>query len=346
MGLYNTYQLIKQAAFDLPDLQVNPRNKMTRLTKNLRWGAKLNGKRTYDEGIVDKLKDTDTFEIIGDDPEIASCLDLTNKVIKNMPNIGTLVTLQSDRDVPHFQPLFKHKGKYYIRNGGHYSNPYDSLDEVGDRWYTDPTIPAPEYVDFYDLPADETITETDLRKVIDEVKRKAKKTYRKYYTDRPSYKEKKASKLYTYVDPEADLSKGILSARLAPEDVLMRRYPRSGAKNKEELLALMQARLDDKDRPDLIYALSSPIPDTANERLLRFRDTHKLVSYNTEDIKDLVKILKRRYRQPPVEVTDIEPRKYIQWGRKPKDGGAFFYAPVYKVLTESGRIPPELLTYE
>ena len=156
---------------------------------------------------------------------------------------------------------------------------------------------------------------------------------------------KKARKLYTYVDPDADLSQGILSARLAPEDALMRRYP-GRAKNKEELLKLMQERLDDKDRPDLIYALSSPIPDTANPKLLRFRDTHKLVSYNTEDIKDLVKILKRRYRKPPVEVKDVENKKYIQWGRKPKDGGAFFYAPVYKVLTESGKISPELLTEE
>ena len=126
----------------------------------------------------------------------------------------------------------------------------------------------------------------------------------------------------------------------------MRRYPNSGAKNKKELLKLMQERLEDKDRPSLIYALSSPIPDTANSRLLRFRANHKLVSYETDKIKDLVKLLKRRYRKPPVEVKDVEPRKYIQWGREPKDGGAFFYAPVYKVLTESGKIDPELLTIE
>ena len=157
--------------------------------------------------------------------------------------------------------------------------------------------------------------------------------------------QKKASKLYTYVEPDADLSKGILSARLAPEDVLLRRYP-GRAKNKEELLALMQERLDDKDRPDLIYALSEPIPNRATEKLRRFRDARKLVSYNTEDIKDLIKILKRNYRKPPSEVKDVERKKYIQWGRKPKDGGAFFYAPVYKLLTESGKIDPELLTIE
>ena len=159
---------------------------------------------------------------------------------------------------------------------------------------------------------------------------------------------KKAGKLYTYVDPEADLSKGLLSARLSPEDVLMRRYPNSGAKNKKELLDIMQTRFkDDKDRQDLIYALSHPIPDTANSKLLRFRNTHKLVSYNTEEIKDLVKLLKRRYRKPPIEVKDVEPRKYVQWGREPKNGaGAFFYAPVYKVLTESDKIDPELLTIE
>lgn len=37
MSIYTTYLMIKQAAFDLPDLEVNPRNKMTRLMKNLKW---------------------------------------------------------------------------------------------------------------------------------------------------------------------------------------------------------------------------------------------------------------------------------------------------------------------
>lgn len=572
-NIYETYLMIKQAAFDLPDLQVNPRNKMTRLTKNLRWGAKLNGKLTYDEGIVDKLKDTDTFEIIGDDPEVASCLDLTNKVIKNMPNIGTLVTLQSNRDVPHFQPLFKHKGKYYIRNGGRYSNPYDSLDEVGDRWYTDPAIPAPEYVDFYDLPADETITETDLRKVIDEVKRKAKKTYRKYYTDRPSYKKKEAkainfpeeelsnlkgkdhfyttrvssdynnynlgdtvitpwgdaydivsedkynnlkdhkfydeltddqkrllaaykkikllgltkkssvdisdivnayknqygfdlshmkgkhskkprynngkvandipvdayggswaknntiylnpnmdavakyygiadaaglqntivahelaheiykrqatqefikqilaeakkkkfttpylatvpehkldeetfceylanglnkqaSKLYTYVDSNADLSQGLLSLRNAPEDAVVRRYGHQikepENRTKEKILKWISDLGNDPARPDWIYALDAPIPDNANEGLLRFRNTHKLVSWDPEQVKDIKQIL-RRYNNPKTREqvnANFKPLAHINWNKS---------TPTYKILTESGKIPAELLHYE
>ena len=339
----------KKAEFDLPDLKINPRNKITRLIKNLKWGVKVDGKPDSTDELLFTMDPKKKYEVIGDDDsDLASCVDLTNRVVKNMKDVGSLATMRSDSEIPHLTPMFKHKGKYYLRSGSHqYSDPYDSLDEIGDRWFkTKSKYPPPEYIDFYDLPAGETIDEKDLRKIINEVKKKSKKTYRKSYTDRPGYKkEKKASKLYTYVDPDADLSKGILSARLAPEDVLLRRYP-GRAKNKEELLALMQERLDDKDRPDLIYALSEPIPDRATEKLLRFRDKRKLVSYNTEDIKDLIKILKRNYRKPPSEVKDVERKKYIQWGRKPKDGGAFFYAPVYKLLTESGRIPPEILKEE
>ena len=346
------YRFIKKAEFDYPDLQVNPNNKITRLIKNLKWGVKVDGKPDSTDELLFEPDPNKKYEVIDDDTsDIASCVDLTNRVVKNTKGIGSLATLRSDSDIPHLTPMFKYKGKYYLRSGSHkYSDPYDTLDEVGDRWYkTIAAGPVPEYIDFYDLPAGETIEEKDLRKIINEVKKKSKKTYRKSYTDRPGYKpkEKKASKLYTYVDPEADLSQGLLSARLAPEDALMRRYPNSGAKNKKELLEIMKTRFkDDKDRPDLIYALSHPIPDTANSKLLRFRNTHTLVSYNTEEIKDLVKLLKRRYRKPPVEVKDVEPRKYIQWRRNPKDGGAFFYAPVYKVLTESGKIDPELLTIE
>lgn len=40
MSIYSTYLLIKQAAFDLPDLEVNPRNNMTRLLKDLKWRVK------------------------------------------------------------------------------------------------------------------------------------------------------------------------------------------------------------------------------------------------------------------------------------------------------------------
>lgn len=432
------YRFIKEAEFDLPDLQTNPKNKMTRLTKNLVWGVKVDGEPISDNGILFKLDPNKGYEIVGDNNgNVASCVDLTNKVVKNMRGVGALATMRSDGTVPHLTPLFKYKGKYYLRSGTHkYSDPYDSLEEIGKRWFkSDSSYPVPAYVDFYDLPDGTIINEKDLRKVIDEVKRKSKKSYRRDYTDREGYKKEKkanksisfpkeeidslkgkdylyttrvsddfdkyslgdsvntpwgdkytvtsediyddvkkhkfykeltpkqkkllkvydkikliglkkqAGKLYTYVDPEAYLSKGILSARLAPEDVLMRRYPNSGAKNKKELLEIMQTRFkDDKDRPNLIYALSSPIPDTANSRLLRFRANHKLVSYETDKIKDLVKLLKRRYRKPPIEVKDVEPRKYVQWGRDPKDAGAFFYAPVYKVLTESGKIDPELLT--
>ena len=340
---------VKEAEFDLPDLQVNPKNKITRLLKNLKWGVKVDGKPDSTDELLFTMDPKKKYEVIGDDnSDLASCVDLTNRVVKNIKDVGSLVTLRSDSEIPHITPMFKHKGKYYLRSGSHkYSDPYDSLDEIGDRWFTRPNkYPPPEYIDFYDLPAGETIDEKDLRKIINEVKKKSKKTYRKSYTDRPGYKkEKKASRLYTYVDPDADLSLGILSARQAPEDVLLRRYP-GRAKSKKELLALMQERLDDKDRPDLIYALSEPIPDRATEKLRRFRDARKLVSYDTDDIKDLIKILKRNYRKPPSEVKDVEHKKYIQWGRKPKDGGAFFYAPVYKLLTESGKISPELLTIE
>lgn len=339
----------KKAEFDLPDLKTNPRNKITRLIKNLKWGVRVDGKPDSTDELLFTMDPKKKYEVIGDDDsDLASCVDLTNRVVKNMKDVGSLATLRSDSEIPHLTPMFKHKGKYYLRSGSRkYSDPYDSLEEIGDRWFKAKSkYPPPEYIDFYDLPAGETIDEKDLRKIINEVKKKSKKTYRKSYTDRPGYKkEKKASKLYTYVDPDADLSLGILSARQAPEDVLLRRYP-GRAKSKKELLELMQERLDDKDRPDLVYALSEPIPDRATEKLRRFRDARKLVSYDTDDIKDLIKILKRNYRKPPSEVKDVERKKYIQWGRKPKDGGAFFYAPVYKILTESGRIPPEILKEE
>lgn len=481
----------KKAEFDLPDLKTNPRNKITRLIKNLKWGVRVDGKPDSTDELLFTMDPKKKYEVIGDDDsDLASCVDLTNRVVKNMKDVGSLATMRSDSEIPHLTPLFKHKGKYYLRSGSHkFSDPYDSLDEIGDRWFTRPNkYPPPEYIDFYDLPAGETIDEKDLRKIINEVKKKSKKTYRKSYTDRPGYKKekkasvdisdivnaykeqygfdlshmkgkhskkprynngkiakdipvesyggswaknntiylnpdmdvvakyygldntddlrktivahelaheiynkqatkeyikkivdeakkkkfttaylktvpehkideetfceylanglnKKASKLYTYVDPDADLSLGLLSARQAPEDVLLRRYP-GKAKSKKELLELMQERLNDKDRPNLIYALSEPIPDRATEKLRRFRDARKLVSYDTDDIKDLIKILKRNYRKPPSEVKDVERKKYIQWGRKPKDGGAFFYAPVYKLLTESGKIPPEILKEE
>ena len=251
-------------------------------------------------------------------------------------------------------------GGSWAKNNTIYLNP--DMDAVAKYYGLDNTDDLRKTIVAHELAHEiynKQATKEYIKKIVDEAKKKKfttayLKTVPDHKIDEETFCEylanglnKKASKLYTYVDPDADLSQGLLSARLAPEDVLMRRYPNSGAKNKKELLEMMQTRFkDDKDRPDLIYALSSPIPDTANSKLLRFRDTHKLVSYNTEDIKDLVKILKRRYRKPPVEVKDVENKKYIQWGRKPKDGGAFFYAPVYKVLTESGIIPPELLTEE
>ena len=156
---------------------------------------------------------------------------------------------------------------------------------------------------------------------------------------------KQGTRLYTYVDPNADLSQGLLSARLAPEEALIRRYPGHG--NKEEIIKRMDSYGDPYGRPDLIYALDAPIPDTASEKLRRFRDTHKLVSYDVEQIKDLIALLKRRRRKPPIEIEpDFEPRKRVQWSRDPKENGTFYYAPSYKVLTRSCRIPPELLREE
>lgn len=514
MSIYSTYLMIKQAAFDLPDLEVNPRNKMTRLMKGLKWGVKVNGKsESPDETtFIFNLDPKTKYEVIGDDSsDVASCVDLTNRVVKNMKGIGSLATLTSNGGVPHLTPLFKHKGKYYLIHGEHqYSNPYDTLDAVGDRWYTDPSVPVPEYVDFYDLPADETITEKDLRKVIDEVKRKAKKTYRKYYTDRPGYKKanvsdkqrldearkfveavrrmalkrklnfflvtdgasgirnngnpavrnareaqikwelengsdpyedwgtkqasknitfpseeinnlkgkdhlyttrvssdydkynlgdtvttpwgdnyvidsediyddvkkhkfydeltdeqkkllsqykvmkllgltKKASRLYTYVDPDADLSQGLLSLRNAPEFAIINKYKnrvQDPANLNKEFILNHIAELD-PSRPDWIYAFDAPIPDKANDGLIRFRDTHKLVSWDPEQVKDLIKIL-RRYHNPKTreEVSaDFTPLKYMRWDRD-KDGMSMRHAPVYKILTESGRIPAELLREE
>lgn len=353
MAIYDIYQMIKQAAFDLPDLEVNPRNKMTRLMKGLKWGVKVNGKsESPDETtFIFNLDPKTKYEVIGDDSsDIASCVDLTNRVVKNMKGIGSLATLTSNGGVPHLTPLFKHKGKYYLIHGEHqYSNPYDTLDAVGDRWYTDPSVPVPEYVDFYDLPADETITEKDLRKVIDEVKRKAKKTYRKYYTDRPGYKEKQASRLYTYVDPDADLSQGLLSLRNAPEWAIINKY-RGRVKDLDNLnkeYVIKRREELDPTGPDWIYAFDAPIPDKANDGLIRFRNTHKLVSWDPEQVKDVIKIL-RRYHNPKTreEVSvNFTPLKYMRWIRG-KDNMSFRHAPVYKVLTESGRIPPELLTYE
>lgn len=191
------YRFIKEAEFDLPDLQTNPKNKMTRLTKNLVWGVKVDGEPISDNGILFKLDPNKGYEIVGDERgNVASCVDLTNKVVKNMRGIGALATMRSDGTVPHLTPLFKYNGKYYLRSGTHkYSDPYDSLEEIGKRWFkSDSSYPVPEYVDFYDLPAGTIINEKDLRKVIDEVKRKSKKSYRRDYTDREGYKkEKKAS---------------------------------------------------------------------------------------------------------------------------------------------------------
>ena len=346
----------KKSSFDYPDLRVNPKNKITRLIKNLKWGVKVDGKLDSTDELLFEPDPNKKYEVIADDTsDIASCVDLTNRVVKNTKGIGSLATLRSDSDIPHLTPMFKYKGKYYLRSGSHkYSDPYDTLDEVGDRWYkTTAAGPVPEYIDFYDLPAGETIEEKDLRKIINEVKKKSKKTYRKSYTDRPGYKkEKKASKLYTYVEPDADLSKGILSASLAPEDILMRRYKgHDYATSKEDILKFFDEMYP--TRAKNIYALDAPIPDNANEQLIRFRNARKLVSFDAEQIKDLIKITRRRTNGPPIETTpDFEPRKHVKWGRDPKKvmkhpgRGPFHYAPVYTLLTESGRIPPELLTEE
>lgn len=249
-------------------------------------------------------------------------------------------------------------GGSWAKNNTIYLNP--DMDAVAKYYGLDNTDDLRKTIVAHELAHEiynKQATKEYIKKIVNEAKKKKfttayLKTVPDHKIDEETFCEylanglsKKASKLYTYVDPDADLSLGILSARQAPEDILLRRYP-GRAKNKKELLKLMQERLDDKDRPSLIYALSEPIPDRATEKLRRFRDARKLVSYDTDDIKDLIKILKRNYRKPPSEVKDVERKKYIQWGRKPKDGGAFFYAPVYKLLTESGRIPPEILKEE
>lgn len=348
---------VKEAEFDLPDLQVNPKNKITRLLKNLKWGVKVDGKPDSTDELLFTMDPKKKYEVIDDDDsDLASCVDLTNRVVKNMKDVGSLATLRSDSEIPHLTPMFKHKGKYYLRSGSHkYSDPYDSLDEIGDRWFTRPNkYPPPEYIDFYDLPAGETIDEKDLRKIINEVKKKSKKTYRKSYTDRPGYKkEKKASRLYTYVDPDADLSKGLLSVKLAPEDVLLHRYSAIVKdlkdKNKDAIIKHFEDPGYGPRRTDLIFALDAPIPDNANEGLLRFRDKNKLVSWDPEQVKDLIKVVRRRNNPKRLEEVpaNFEPLKHVQWWRKPKDTNKrFLYAPSYKVLTESGKIDPELLTIE
>ena len=488
----------KKAEFDLPDLKTNPRNKITRLIKNLKWGVRIDGKPDSPDERLFNPDPKKKYEVIGDDSSnLASCVDLTNRVVKNTKGVGSLATLTNFGEIPHLTPMFKHKGKYYIIHGEHqYSKPYDKLEDVGERWYTDPTaLPVPEYIDFYDLPAGETIEEKDLRKIINEVKKKSKNTYRKSYTHRPGYKKKeasvdisdivnaykdqygfdlshmkgkhskkprynngkiakdipvesyggswaknntiylnpdmdavakyygidntddlrktivahelaheiynkqatkeyiksivdeakkkkfttaylktvpdrkideetfceylanglskKASKLYTYVDPDADLSKGLLSVKLAPEDVLLRRYSAIVKdlkdKNKDAIIKHFEDPGYGPRRTDLIFALDAPIPDNANEGLLRFRDKNKLVSWDPEQVKDLISVVRRRHSPKRLEEVpaNFEPLKHVQWGRKPKDSNkAFLYAPAYKVLTESGKIPPELLTIE
>lgn len=354
MSSYETYLMIKRATFDLPDLQTNPRNKITRLIKDLKWGVRVDGKPISQDGLLFNPDPKKTYESISDEnSNIASCVDLTNRVVKNVPGVGSLATMRSDGTIPHLTPMFKYKGKYYLRSGSHkWSDPYDTLDEVGDRWFMHDTgYPVPAYIDFYDLPAGTLIDEKDLRKVINEIRQKAQKTYRKDYTNRPLYKEKKASRLYTYVDPNADLSQGLLSLRNAPEDAVVRRYgthvkdPMN--RNKEYILKHFEIPGYGFNRPDLIFALDAPIPDNANEKLLKFRETHKLVSWDPAQVKDLVRIVRRYHPKQQEEVSvDFEPLKHVQWGRLSKDRTTFRHAPVYKILTESGKIPSELLSYE
>lgn len=424
MSIYSTYLMIKQAVFDLPDLEVNPKSKITRLLKDLKWGLKRNGNIVSDYDTLFDLSDKDTIETIGDEDvdalNIASCIDKVNRVSNNAKGIGALATFRSDWEIPHITPLFKYKGKYYTRNsGGKYSSPYDSLDEIGDRWYRKPVgnMPIPDYVDFYDLPAGTVLETKDIRKILDEVKQKSGKSYRKHYkqanvsdeqqldearkfveavrrialrkklnfflvTDGASgisnngnpavrnareaqikwelengsdpYEDwgtKQASRLYTYVDPDADLSQGLLSLRNAPEEAVVRRYGNhvKDPKNRNKAYILNHFSMPGYGyrRPDLIFALDAPIPDNANEGLLRFRDTHKLVSWDPEQVKDIIRILRRYHPKKQDEVTpDFEPLKHIQWRRIPKDRSWFKYTPVYKILTESGRIPPELLREE
>ena len=161
---------------------------------------------------------------------------------------------------------------------------------------------------------------------------------------------KQASKLYTYVDPEADLSLGLLSLRQAPEDAAIRRYGRhvEDPKNLNKEYIVQQVDSFAPGRPDWIYGLDAPIPDYANEGLIRFRNVRKLVSWDPEKVKDLVKIIRKYHTKRTREEVppNFEPIKRIQWSRIPKDRTSFRYAPIYKVLTESGRIPPELLNYE
>ena len=160
---------------------------------------------------------------------------------------------------------------------------------------------------------------------------------------------KQASRLYTYVDPDADLSQGLLSLRNAPEFAIINKYKnrvQDPANLNKEFILNHIAELD-PSRPDWIYAFDAPIPDKANDGLIRFRDTHKLVSWDPEQVKDLIKIL-RRYHNPKTreEVpADFTPLKYMRWDRD-KDGMSMRHAPVYKILTESGRIPAELLREE
>lgn len=484
----------KKAEFDLPDLKTNPRNKITRLIKNLKWGVRIDGKPDSPDERLFNPDPKKKYEVIGDDSsDLASCVDLTNRVVKNTKGVGSLATLTNFGEIPHLTPMFKHKGKYYIIHGEHqYSKPYDKLEDVGERWYTDPTaLPVPEYIDFYDLPAGETIDEKDLRKIINEVKKKSKKTYRKSYTDKPGYKKKeasktpdisdivkaykdkydidlshmkskwskkprfnngkvnkdlpiesyggswaknntiylnpdlkpvleyygldededslrktiiahelahevynksavrdfikqqldeakskkfttkylehvpdnkldeetfceyladginkKASKLYTYIDPEADTSLGLLSAKEAPEWAVQHRFAkRYPDKSKDWIIKHLESI--DPERPKWIYAFDTPIPDKANEGLKAFRDSHKLVSWDPAELKDLKQILRRYHHKKYREEVgpDFEPLKRMRWGVG-KDGLFMRHSPVYKVLTESGKVPPELLTIE
>ena len=113
MSIYSTYLMIKQAAFDLPDLEVNPKSKITRLLKDLKWGLKRNGNIISDYDTLFDLSDKDKIETIGDDDvdalNIASCVDKVNRVANNAKGIGALATFRSDWEIPHITPLFKYK---------------------------------------------------------------------------------------------------------------------------------------------------------------------------------------------------------------------------------------------
>lgn len=307
-------------------------------------------------------------------------LGLTKKSSVDISNIVNAYKNQYGFDLSHMKGKHSNKPRY---NNGKVADDIP-VDAYGGSWAKNNTIylnPNMDAVAKYYGIADATdlqntiiahelaheiykrqATQEFIKQILEEAKKKKFTT--PYLTTVPEHKlneetfceylanglNKKASKLYTYVDPEADLSLGLLALRNVPEDAAIRRYGRhvKDPKNLNKEYIVQQVDSFAPGRPDWIYGLDAPIPDYANEGLIRFRNARKLVSWDPEEVKDLVKIIRKYHtRRTREEVPpNFEPLKRIQWSRIPKDRTAFRYAPIYKVLTESGRIPPELLNYE